>query len=81
MIGIAQNDLRVQIIQQIARQHAFDGGLRAHRHEDRSLDVAMRGVKNARARAGVGTGGLKLESRHRSYCKLALADRRSSARL
>ena len=52
MIGVAQDDLGVQVVQQIARQDAFDGRLRADGHEHRSLDVAMRGVQNAGARAG-----------------------------
>ncbi len=50
--------------QQIAIEHAFDRRLRPHRHEDRGLDVAMRGVQNAGPRAGLGADRLKLEAEH-----------------
>ena len=56
--------LRVEIVDQIPRQQAFDGGLRADGHEDRSFDVAMRGVQNPRPRAGVRTGGLNFKTEH-----------------
>ena len=53
----------------VAGKNAFDGRLRADRHEDRRFDVAMRGVQNARPRAGGGTDGLEFETKHRSHDK------------
>ena len=41
MIGIGQQDLRVQLLQRFL-WHAFDSGQRSHRHKHRSFDVAMR---------------------------------------
>ena len=66
---LRENDFGVEIVDQIARKNAFDGRLSADGHENRSLDIAMRGVENARAGAGSGADGLKLESEHRSYCR------------
>jgi hypothetical protein len=64
MIGVAQDDLGVKIVNQIARQQALDGGLRPHRHEDGGLDIAMGGMQDARARAGSGTGCLDFKTEH-----------------
>ena len=66
MISVAEDDLGVQIIDEVAREEAFDGGLRADGHEDRGLDDAVRGVKEARAGVGVRAGGLELEAEHRT---------------
>jgi hypothetical protein len=54
----------VQIVQQVARDNAFNRPLGADRHEHRRLDIAMRGVDDAGARPCFGTGRLKLESEH-----------------
>ena len=57
VIGVGQDDLGIEFVCQIALHDAFDGGLRAHRHEDGSFDDAVRGVDAAGARAGVGALG------------------------
>ena len=75
MIGVAEDDLRVQVIQKISREDAFHGCLGAYGHENRGLNVAVSSVENARPGAGSGADGLELESRHRSYCRVALAKR------
>jgi len=64
MIGVAENDLGVEVVDQIPRQQAFDGGLRTDRHEDGRFDVAMRGVQNASPRPGMRTGGLNFKTEH-----------------
>jgi hypothetical protein len=64
MIRVAEDDLRVEVVQQVPREHALDCGLRAHGHEHGRLHVAVRGVQNARARAGGGADGLNLEAEH-----------------
>src|SRR5712691_1893173 len=64
MIRVAQDDLRVQIVQQVAGKHAFDRGLRTDRHEDGSLHVAVRGVEDAGPRPCGGADGLELEAEH-----------------
>ena len=58
VIGVGQDDLRVQIVQQIAREDALNGPLRADRHEDGRFDVAVGGVQDARARTGFRAGRL-----------------------
>ncbi len=78
VIRVAQDDLRVEVVQQIAREDAFNRPLGADRHEDRRFDVAVRGVQDARAGTCFGAGRLKLESEHRSYCRIGL-DREMSA--
>ena len=64
MIGVAENDLGVEIVDQIPRQQALDGGLRPDRHEHRRLDVAMRRVQYPRPRPGMRTGGLNFKTEH-----------------
>jgi len=61
MIGIGEQDARVEFAGQLARRKAFDGGLRAHRHEDRRFDYAVRRREPAGARARHGAIGLDLE--------------------
>ena len=51
VIGVGEDDLRADLVQ-FARGRPLDGRLRAHRHEDRSLDVAVRGMHNAAPRMG-----------------------------
>ena len=64
MIGVAEDDLGVEVVDQIPRQQAFDGGLRTDRHEDWRFDVAMRGVQNPRPRPRVRTGSLNFKTQH-----------------
>ncbi len=66
---LREDDLRVEIVDQVARKKPFDGRLRADGHENRSLHIAMSGVKNPRAGAGSRANGLNLESEHRFYCR------------
>ena len=58
VIGIAQDDLGIEIVQQIARQDAFDGPLGADGHENRRLDIAVGRVEDACARACLGADRL-----------------------
>lgn len=51
MIGIANNQLRVERVQ-ILRGETFDARLGRHRHKARRFNVAVRGVNDADARAG-----------------------------
>ena len=64
MIGVAEDDLGVYVIQEIASQHALDGCLGAHRHEHRGLDIPVRGVQNPGSGPGFGADRLKLEREH-----------------
>ena len=61
MIGIGQDDARVQVLEQLARRHAFYGALRADRHEHGRFYGAVLGVQQPGARACVGTGSLNLK--------------------
>src|SRR3954453_19582551 len=61
MIGIGQDNARIQILEQVARRHTLYGALRADRHEHRRLYRSVRGVQQPRAGAGVRAGGLNLE--------------------
>lgn len=56
MVGIAKNDLRVNIFQQVASVYALDGSYCAHGHKDRSQYIAMVGMHHACARVAVGIG-------------------------
>lgn len=58
MVRVAENDLGVKVVQKVAWEDAFNGSLGADRHEDRSLDIAMRGVEDAGARSCFGAGCL-----------------------
>ena len=51
VIGVGEDDLRADLVQ-FARGRPLDGRLRAHRHKDRGLDVAVRGMHNAAPRMG-----------------------------
>jgi len=64
MIGVAENDLGVEVADQIPRQQAFDGGLGPDWHEDGRFDVAMSGMQNPRPRPGMWTGGLNFKTEH-----------------
>ena len=50
MVGVGEDDFRIQIARQVALRNAFDGGLRADRHEHRRLDNSVAGVEQAGAR-------------------------------
>ena len=73
MIGVGQQDAHVQIVGQIALRESLDRGLRAHRHEDRRLDGAVRRVQQAGASTGLRALGHQLEIRHVSKVGQALA--------
>ena len=64
MIGVAEDDVRVEVVDQIPRQEAFDSGLCTDRHEDGSFDVAMSGVQNPRPRPGPRTSSLNFKTEH-----------------
>ncbi len=51
VVGVGEDDRRVEIVPEVALGEAFDGGLGADRHEDGGGDVAMFGVEDAGARA------------------------------
>src|ERR1700681_4530141 len=54
MIGICENDFRAEFFERFLRQ-GFDGSLRSHGHEERSLDGAVgRGQAAAAAARRVG---------------------------
>jgi len=61
MIRIGQQNADAQVVGEVALGEPFDGGLRAHRHEDRGFNGAMRRVKQARARAGMRAFGDQFE--------------------
>ena len=52
VIGIAQNDLRLDVLLQLRQVHALDGTHGAHRHEDRRLYLPV--VGRYQACAGIG---------------------------
>src|SRR5260370_20160843 len=63
MIGVAENELRAQLFQNVLR-HGFYCARGAARHEGGGLDLAVRGLHAAEAGpAGVGPGGER--GRHR----------------
>ena len=64
VIRVPENDFRVEVVDQIARQDTLDGSLRADRHENGRFHVAVRGMKYAGASAGDGTYSLELEWEH-----------------
>ena len=43
VIGVAQDDLRLNLLLQFREMHPFDGALRADRHKNRCLDGAVIG--------------------------------------
>ena len=64
MVGVAEDDLGIEIADQIAGEDALHCGLSTDRHEHRGLDVAVSCVEHSRARAGLGTDCLKLKAEH-----------------
>lgn len=61
VIGVGQDDVGVEVARQVALWDAFDGCLRADRHEDWCFHHAVSGMEQARARARVGAFSLQLE--------------------
>jgi len=61
MVGIGEDDLRVQLPGQVALHHALHRGLRADRHEDRGFDDSVRGVDASGACASVGALGFEFK--------------------
>ena len=55
MVRVGEDDLRSDFIQ-FPRGHRLDGGLRAHRHKDRRLDIAVGRIQDAAP--GVASGVL-----------------------
>ncbi len=62
VIGVREDDARAHGLQ-IIWPHRFDGGVRAHGHEDRRGDVAVRRMHDARARGGLGAASGDLEGK------------------
>ena len=57
VIGIGKDYLGVEFVLQIPLHDAFDGGLRAHRHEYGSVDDSVSGVDPSGTSARIGTLG------------------------
>ena len=73
--GRHSDDAAAQFLAQVALGEAFDGGLRAHGHEDGRGNVAVIGVEDAGAGAGHGAFGEEFEvdpaRQSRLYCGLS----------
>lgn len=54
VIGICQQDAKVELLDQIPGRQAFHAALRAHRHEHRRLDHSVRRMKQPGACARLG---------------------------
>ena len=61
MIGVSQDNLRIEVLQQFARRHRLHRSLRPHRHEHRRLDRTVGSVQQPGAGTGVRTCRLNLE--------------------
>ena len=61
VIGVGEDDFGAEVLGEIALREAFDGGLGADGHEDGSFDIAVGGVEDAGAGAGVGAFGDDVE--------------------
>ena len=57
VVGVGENDRRAEFLGEVALGESFDGGLSPDGHEHGSFDVAVSGVKYARAGAGLGALG------------------------
>ena len=68
MIGVGKDDAGIELAGKIALQDAFDGSLSADGHENRRLDDAVIGVKEAGPGARCRTLGLDFEL-HCFQCK------------
>ena len=63
VVGVGEDDLGVQGLE-LGVGDALDGGLRAHGHEDRRLDVTMWRMQAAQARSASGVGRYEVEFEH-----------------
>ena len=75
MIGVAEDYLRAHAFK-FRRRHRLDGGLRAHRHEDRRLYHTVRRRELPGARAGFGTLSYQFIFKHFT-CSIRIIFRRS----
>jgi hypothetical protein len=62
MIGVAQDDFGVEIVDQLSGGEAFYSSLRPDGHEYGSFDCAMSGVQQTGTRTRMRADGLNLES-------------------
>src|SRR5688572_23344768 len=65
MVGVAENDLRVELLE-LPRGDPFDRAPRADRHEHRRLDGAVRRLQRAAARGALAMRHREGEFRHGS---------------
>ena len=63
VVGVSEDDLRVQAFE-LGIDDALDGGLRAHGHEDRRLDVAMWRMQAAQSRRASGISRYQIVFEH-----------------
>lgn len=56
VVGVAQNDLRLDVLLQFSQVHTFDGAHSAYRHEDGSFDLPVVGRYQACAGIGLAVG-------------------------
>lgn len=61
MVGVGEDDGRVDFFDQVARHDALDAGLGADGHEDGGFDDAVGGVETAGTGAGFGADGVDFE--------------------
>ena len=72
MVGVAEDDAGLEFVPEVALVEAFDRGLRADGHEDGGRDIAMRGVQNAGAGAGLRAFGEEFEGDLREATPIVL---------
>ena len=58
MVGVGENNPRIQFPEQVALRHGLDRGLRSDGHEYRGWHVSVRGFQHAGAGPGHRTDGL-----------------------
>ena len=61
VIGVGEDDLGVEVVNEVARGERLDGGLGADGHENRRFDDAVGGMEQAGARPCFGAGSLDFE--------------------
>ena len=64
MVGVAEDDLSIDILLQKGALHTLHRPYRTHRHKDRSLDIPMIGMYHTRACARVRIRMYKVEKCH-----------------
>ena len=64
VVGVAEDDLGLDVLFQVPVIHALDGADGAHRHEDGGADLPVVGGDHARAGGGPGIPGCELEREH-----------------